>query len=200
VPGALQELREKARAGRDGSVVVDDVVAVGVDAREDAGAAGRAERRGRKCVAEVDTVAGERIELRGAQPGLGMHETEGVVAMVVGEDEDDITAARRLGGRVAGQQAATTGSLGDVPSAGLIWRAPGARERGLSAAGRWWRPPEKGAAGVAIVVGHEVLSRRGFRTCPRCRRPTAAGAQSAFCAPRGSGCSGPGWPLRTGRC
>jgi len=64
VPGALEELWKEARAGRDGGVVVDDVVAVGVETPEDSGATGRAERRGREGVAEVGAVTRERIELR----------------------------------------------------------------------------------------------------------------------------------------
>jgi hypothetical protein len=45
-------------------------------------------------VAEVDAVASQRVELRGLQPALRLHESEGVVSVVVRENEDNVA---RLG-------------------------------------------------------------------------------------------------------
>ena len=45
VAGLLQELGKERGPRRDGRVVVDDAVAVGVDAGQDGRAAGRAQRR-----------------------------------------------------------------------------------------------------------------------------------------------------------
>ena len=45
----------------------------------------------------MGAVAGQRIQMRRAEPGLRLHEAEGVVAVVVGEDEDDVAAAAVAG-------------------------------------------------------------------------------------------------------
>ena len=97
VAGLLQQLREEACSARNGRIVIDDVMPVRVQAGQNARAAGRAQRRGDERVLEMRAVARQRVEVRRAQPRLRMHEPHRVVAMVVGEDENDIAA----GGAVA---------------------------------------------------------------------------------------------------
>ena len=96
----LQIGREEDGAFGDGRIVIDDAVTMGVDAGEDGGTTGAAERGSDEGVLEVHTFVGEAVELRSFEPGLGFHETEGVVTMIVAKDEDDVA---RLGGGACGE-------------------------------------------------------------------------------------------------
>ena len=87
--GALEILREVNGAGGNGAVVVDDAVAKGVEAGENGGAAGRAEGGGDEGVFDVDAVAREGVEVGRLGDGMA-HEAHRIVAVVVGEDEDDV--------------------------------------------------------------------------------------------------------------
>ena len=100
VAGLLEILREIDRAGRDGSVVVDDTVAEGVEAGEDGGAAGGAQRSGDQRVFQVGTVRGHGIH-HGRFRELVAEETHRVEAVVIGENEYDAAGLRA--GDVLGQ-------------------------------------------------------------------------------------------------
>ena len=93
--GLLQILREEPRSVRDRGVVVDDVVAVGVLTRENRRAARTAQRSRHHRVAEIDAIARQRVEVRRLQPGLALEEAERIVAMIVGQDEDDVARLSR---------------------------------------------------------------------------------------------------------
>ena len=83
--------------GGTGLIVVDDAVAMGVEAGEDRSAARRAERGRDERVLEVDAVALEGVEVRRLEQRVA-HEAERVEAQVVGQDEDDV--APRDGARL----------------------------------------------------------------------------------------------------
>ena len=96
VAGLLQKLREESGSRRNRRIVVDDLVPMRVDARQDTGAAWGTKRRGDEGILQMSAFPGKRIQLRRAQPGLSVHEPHRVVAMIVGQDEDDVA---RLGTR-----------------------------------------------------------------------------------------------------
>ena len=72
--------------------VVDDAVRMGILAGQEAGAAGRTERRGDEGVAESDAFAGDAIDVRCFGEGMP-GAAEFVPAEVVNQDEDDVGRA-----------------------------------------------------------------------------------------------------------
>ena len=96
----LQIFREEHQAGVDGVVVVHHPVLVGVKAGEDRGAGRRTQGRGDHGVPEVHALGRQPVQLRRLQERLALHEAERIVAMVVGQDDDDVAA---LGARQPGQ-------------------------------------------------------------------------------------------------
>ena len=92
----LQVLGEVHRARRNRVVVVHDPMAVGVEPGEDRGSGRRAERGRDERILEVDALPSQGVEVRRLEEGV--HEAQGVVAVIVGEDEDQVhgLAARHL--------------------------------------------------------------------------------------------------------
>ena len=79
-------------------VVVHDAVAVGVDAGQDRRAAGRAQRRVTQAFVEVRALARQPVEVRRLQETLALQEPQRIVAMIVGQDEDDVARLPLCGG------------------------------------------------------------------------------------------------------
>lgn len=92
VAGLLQIGGKEDRTARDRRVVVDDLMLVGIGAGEDGSAGWAAEGRGDEGVPEVSALGRDAIHVRGFEERLGLEETHGVVAVVVGKDENDIAA------------------------------------------------------------------------------------------------------------
>ncbi len=98
VAGFLEVLWEEMGAGRNGTLIVDDMVAMHVLAGEDRGAARRAKGGGDKGVLEVGPFSCHAVQVRSLEEGRGLgQEAHKVIAMIVAEDEDDVSASGRVG-------------------------------------------------------------------------------------------------------
>ncbi len=93
IAGLLQQLRKEAGSGWDRSVVVDDLMPVGVNAGQNTGAARRAQRRGDEGILQVRAFPGDQVHIGRAQPRLRMHKAHGVVPVIVGQNEDHVSGA-----------------------------------------------------------------------------------------------------------
>ena len=89
----LKELRKKDRPRGGEIVVVDHVVMMHEQASKNRRAAGGAQGGGDKGVGEMGAAGGESVELGSLQEGM-VKKTDGIVAMVIGQDEDDVPGAR----------------------------------------------------------------------------------------------------------
>ncbi len=89
VADPLQQFGKEHRAGAEAGSVVDHAVGVGVVTGEDRRTARRAERRRHECIPEPHAVAGERVEPRRLDEGMA-RASQKIVAVVVGEDKDDV--------------------------------------------------------------------------------------------------------------
>jgi hypothetical protein len=89
VSGGLEVFGKESEVLGERVVIVDDAMIMGVEAGEDGGAAGRAERSGDESVLEVGAVAGEAIHVGGLDEGMA-EKAESVVSVVIGEDDDDV--------------------------------------------------------------------------------------------------------------
>jgi hypothetical protein len=98
-------------------VVVDNAMAVRIQAGEKARPAGRAERRDGEEVLEPRALAAEPINVRCLRDGMA-GETEQIVALIIGDDEDD--APRR---RTCGRARGGTTKRGGVSLRCDVWRA-----------------------------------------------------------------------------
>ena len=88
VAGGLQPDGERRQVAGHGGAVVEHLVGVGVEPRQDRRPARRAQRRGDERVLEEDAALGEPIEVRRLE--VVVAEPEPVEPLVVGEDEDDV--------------------------------------------------------------------------------------------------------------
>ena len=98
VADLLQVRRKEGRPFGNRSVVVDDAMPVRINARQNRCAAWAAQRRRYEGVLEVSAFGRQAVELRCPQPGLRLHESQRIVAVVVGQNEDDIPAFAVSGG------------------------------------------------------------------------------------------------------
>ena len=91
VAGGLEVFGVEAGAIGDGALVIDDAVVVHVLAGEDGGAGGGAEGGGDESVLHVGAFFGHAVEVGGFEEvgGVGVAGEE-IVAVVVGEDDDDV--------------------------------------------------------------------------------------------------------------
>jgi hypothetical protein len=101
----IAALLEAARVARHrGGIVrevVEDAVRMGVQAAQDRGPAGGAERRGAERVGEADALAREPVHVRRAQERMA-HAAHRVPALVVGKDQHHVgTRGSRFRGRRA---------------------------------------------------------------------------------------------------
>src|SRR5258708_4796888 len=92
ITGLLKVRRKEDRAIRNCCVVIDDAVAMRIDASEDRGTARTAQGRRDKCVFEVNAFVREAIELRGLQPRLRLKEPERVITMIIAQNKDYVSA------------------------------------------------------------------------------------------------------------
>ena len=94
VTGLLQILRKEDGAWRHRVDVVDDAMPMGVLARENRRAAGRAQRRRDERVPHLHAALRERVEMWRLNPRMP-HVAERVVPQIVHEHEDDVLVAAR---------------------------------------------------------------------------------------------------------
>ena len=89
IAALLQILRKEHGPWRDWRVVVHDMVLMRVQPRQNGCAAGRAERRRHEGVLEVHAAVRDRVDVRSLDDRIP-HESQRVVPVIVGKDEDDI--------------------------------------------------------------------------------------------------------------
>jgi hypothetical protein len=103
-PGVVAGGAEQERVGlgpsggRQGALKVAHAVAAQVLAGKDGSAADGADRGGDEVVLEKSAARGEGVEMRGLQGGVA-DAAEGVPALIVGEDEEEVGSIRRGRGR-----------------------------------------------------------------------------------------------------
>ena len=110
VAGLPQQAGVRHRVGREGRVIVGDAVQVVVSPGQEASPAWRAERVDDERVAEPDALGSDAIEVRRLEPGeaaavalFALHDAQGVPALVVGVDEQEVWARGVRGARSCGQ-------------------------------------------------------------------------------------------------
>ena len=95
VAGPLKKLGEEDRSRRREIIVVHNVMMVHEQPGQNGGSARRAERCGHKGAGEVGSARRERVEAGSFQKGM-VKKTDGIVAMVIGQNEDNVPGARPL--------------------------------------------------------------------------------------------------------
>ncbi len=131
VAGRLQQLREgRQRVIRIPLLVGRHPVHVGVDAGEVAGARRAAERRGDEGAGEAHAAGGQAVEPRGLDPGVA-GAAQGVGAMLVGQDEDEVGAGATAVGPAAQERQARQGQGAAAEQAQEL-ASRGGRHRGAS--------------------------------------------------------------------
>src|SRR5690606_23719444 len=103
-----------------GYVELIDSVAGGVLARKDAGAACATDGIGDEGMGEAHTVGGELVQCRRVQVG-GTGTAHHVVALIVGEEENQVGTLGRLGGPCQGGGRQRGGGGGDELASGQVW-------------------------------------------------------------------------------
>ena len=106
VSGGLQPDRERRQIRGHRGAVVEHLVGVRIETRQDRRTARRAERRGDECVLEQDALLGQAVEVRRLE--VRVAHTKPVEPLIVGEDEDDVARPGLIlgGGGRGGEQAA----------------------------------------------------------------------------------------------
>ena len=98
VAGVLEPDRERRQVAGHGGAVVEHLVGVGVESRQDRRPARRAQRGGDERVLEQDAALGKPVEVRRLE--IVVAEPQPVKPLVVGEDEDDVPRLACAGARL----------------------------------------------------------------------------------------------------
>ncbi len=90
VTSGLEVLREIHQIGSNRIVVIDHLVVVGVEARNNRGSTGSTEGRRDKGIGEVCPVGCHPIHLGCLEPRMP-NETHGIISVIIREHEDDVS-------------------------------------------------------------------------------------------------------------